>query len=138
MIASDCFRLLLRSQVYPGAFFNESVLYAPHGSGTLTTAVAKEKSLVLRVSSERLAEMQHTDPHKAHQLVLCIFKQVMQVALIALIAVIALIAAASISAEPRASASISAASRASASMSAASRASTSISDESRACESISD
>ena len=62
--------------MYPGAFFNEGVLYSPSGSGTLTAAVAAEDSLLLRVSAERRAEMQHTDPHKAHQLVLCLFKQV--------------------------------------------------------------
>ena len=66
------------NNVYPGAFFNENVLYAPSGAGTLTSAVAAEDSLLLRVSKMRMAEMQHADPHKAHQLVLCIFKQVLQ------------------------------------------------------------
>ena len=61
--------------VYPGAFFNEQVLYAPQ-LGTLTAAVATEDSLLLRVSSEQRLQMQHVDPHKAHQLVLAIFKQV--------------------------------------------------------------
>ena len=64
------------TNVYPGAFFNENVLYAPSGAGTLTSAVAAEDSLLLRVSKLSMAEMQHADPHKAHQLVLCIFKQV--------------------------------------------------------------
>ena len=62
--------------VYPGAFFNETVLYSPPGSCTLEGATAVEDCLMLRVSAERLADMQHTDPHKAHQLVLAIFKQV--------------------------------------------------------------
>jgi Ca2+-binding EF-hand superfamily protein/CRP-like cAMP-binding protein/anti-anti-sigma regulatory factor len=63
-------------QVYPGAFFNETVLYAPCSAGTLSTALAKEDSIVLRVSPEQLVKMQHADPHKAHELVLSIFKQV--------------------------------------------------------------
>ena len=63
--------------VYPGAFFNETVLYAPNGSPTPTKAITAEDSLLLRVTSDKLTEMQHYDPHKAHQLVLAIFKQVL-------------------------------------------------------------
>eukprot|EP00966_Prymnesium_polylepis_P110506 2556478-Prymnesium_polylepis.1 len=44
--------------VYPGAFFNEKTLYAPAESPTLMRAVTAEDSLLLRVPSERLYEMQ--------------------------------------------------------------------------------
>ena len=36
--------------VYPGAFFNETVLYAPGGSPTLSKAITAEDSLLLRVT----------------------------------------------------------------------------------------
>lgn len=66
----------VRSSVYPGAFFNETALYAPREAGTLYRAVCAEDSLMLSLSAEQLLDMQHQDPHKAHQLVLSVLRQV--------------------------------------------------------------
>ena len=50
-----------RSTVYPGAFFNESVLLTSEGSGgALYSATAKEDQLWLRKSMEILGEQEKT------------------------------------------------------------------------------
>ena len=44
--------------IYPGALFNESVLYSPPGSGALFTAIAAEDCVLLRISHEQRTRMQ--------------------------------------------------------------------------------
>ena len=60
---------------YPGAFFNEHVLYNGHTSRTLYSATAMEDTVVLRVTHELRQEMQWHDAHTAYQLVLAAFRQ---------------------------------------------------------------
>ena len=62
--------------VYPGAFFNEHVLYSPRETGALFTASAAEDCVILRMGHEQRLRMQHHAPHHAYQLLLSVFKQV--------------------------------------------------------------
>ena len=62
--------------IYPGALFNEHVLYSPPETGALFTADAAEDSVLLRIGHEqRHAMMQHS-PADAYYLLLTVFKQV--------------------------------------------------------------
>ena len=65
-----------RTTVYPGAFFNESVLLRSEGTGgTLYTATAEEDSVILCLSHSQRQEMQWAEPHLAYNLVLAVFRQ---------------------------------------------------------------
>lgn len=46
--------------IYPGALFNETVLYTPPGSGALFSAVAADDCVLLRISHEQRSRMQCT------------------------------------------------------------------------------
>mmetsp|Transcript_23205 Transcript_23205/g.55929 ORF Transcript_23205/g.55929 Transcript_23205/m.55929 type:complete len:1314 (-) Transcript_23205:373-4314(-) len=61
--------------VYPGAFFNEHVLYSGNASGALYTAIATEDSVMLRLDASMRQEMQWHDPHTAYTVVLAVFRQ---------------------------------------------------------------
>lgn len=65
-----------RTTVYPGAFFNESVLLRSEGTGgTLYTATAEEDSVILCLSHSQRQAMQWAEPHLAYNLVLAVFRQ---------------------------------------------------------------
>ena len=61
--------------IYPGAYFNEHVLYSTE-AGALFTAIAEEDCVLLRLSHDQRQRMQYLDPHHAYQLLLSVFKQV--------------------------------------------------------------
>ena len=62
--------------IYPGALFNEHVVYSPPDTGALFTAVAAEDSVLLCISHEQRMRMQYQSPHDAYQLLLSVLKQV--------------------------------------------------------------
>ena len=62
--------------IYPGALFNEHVVYSPPETGALFTAVAAEDSVLLSISHEQRMRMQYQSPHDAYQLLLSVLKQV--------------------------------------------------------------
>ena len=63
------------STIYPGAFFNEHVVYASHCEAPYT-ATAAEDSAMLRLSKQAREDMMWHDARTAFHLILAVFKQV--------------------------------------------------------------
>jgi len=62
--------------IYPGAFFNEHVMYSAADAGALYTATAVEDSVILRISGRQRELMQEQNPHDSYQLLLSVFRQI--------------------------------------------------------------
>ena len=62
--------------IYPGALFNEHVMYSPPYTGALFSAVAVEDCVLLRIGHEQRMRMQYQSPNDAYALLLTAFKQV--------------------------------------------------------------
>ena len=62
--------------IYPGAFFNEHVMYSAADAGALYTATAVEDSVILRISGRQREQMQEQNPHDSYQLLLSVFRQI--------------------------------------------------------------